>query len=44
VRDLALCKVLGMSYAEIRALPLAVYLVALDEVTAQAEKAQEALA
>ena len=44
MRDLALCKMLGMSYDEIRALPLAVYLVALDEFIAQAEKAQEALA
>jgi hypothetical protein len=33
VRDLAVCKFLGMSYDDVRALPLAVYLVALEEVT-----------
>ena len=34
MRDLAVCKFLGMSYDEIRALPLVVYAVALEEMTA----------
>jgi hypothetical protein len=34
VRDLAVGKFLRMSYADVRALPLAVYLVALEEMTA----------
>ncbi len=37
MRDLAVCKFLGMSYGDVRALPLAVYLVALEEVTARTE-------
>jgi hypothetical protein len=39
--DLALCKALGMSYDEVRALPLAVYAVALESVTVPADKAAE---
>jgi hypothetical protein len=38
VRDLAVGKFLHMNYADVRALPLAVYLVALEEMTAMAEK------
>jgi len=42
--DLALCKALGMSYDDVRALPLAVYAVALESVTVPADQAaQEAL-
>jgi hypothetical protein len=33
--DLALCKILGMSYADVRALPLAVYEVVLEDLHAQ---------
>jgi hypothetical protein len=43
--DLALCKAFGMSYEDVRALPLAVYAVALEEVTVPADRtaAAEAL-
>jgi len=42
--DLALCKALGMSYDDVRALPLAVYAVALESATVPADQAaQEAL-
>ena len=38
MRDLAVCKFLGMSYEDVRALPLAVYLVALEEVTTRPDR------
>ena len=40
--DLALCKLLGLSYADLQALPLAVYEVALEDLQAR-HAAAEAL-
>ena len=33
--DLALCKIMGMSYQDVRALPLAVYEVLVEDVQAR---------
>jgi hypothetical protein len=41
---LALCKVMGMSYDEIRALPLEVFEVLLEDLTKQHAAEQEAIA
>jgi hypothetical protein len=38
--DLALCKILGMSYPDLRALPMAVYEVALEDLHARAAQAE----
>jgi len=35
--DLALCKIMGMSYDDIRALPLAVYEVLIEDLHARQE-------
>jgi hypothetical protein len=40
--DLALCRVLGLSYADVRALPRAVYEIAIEDLTAAATKARDA--
>jgi len=40
---LALCKIMGMSYDDIRALPQAVYEVLIEDVLARAEKAEAAV-
>ena len=37
--DLALCRALGLSYADVRALPRAVYEIAIEDLTAAATKA-----
>jgi hypothetical protein len=37
---LALCKSMGMSYDDVRALPQAVYEVLIEELHARAEKAE----
>jgi hypothetical protein len=37
---LALCKLMGMSYADVRALPQAVYEVLLEDLTARAAQAE----
>jgi len=38
--DLALCKVMGMSYEDIRALPRAVYEVLVEDLSAQAARTE----
>jgi hypothetical protein len=40
VTDLALCKVMGMSYQDIRALPREVYEVLIEDLNARSEKAE----
>jgi hypothetical protein len=42
--DLALCKFMGMSYADVRALPLAVYEVLIEDLHARAKRAELELA
>ena len=42
--NLAICKIMGMNYDEVRALPQAVYEVLVEDLIARQDREQEALA
>jgi hypothetical protein len=44
VTDLRLCQALGLSYADVRALPQVVYEIALEDLLAAARAREEAVA